>query len=423
MVGPSLCALFLALSGSALRAARDRAIAFYGGLLLVSVILFGGPNAMRASDVTGLFRASAAARLIGWAAWLLATVPLSRALLVMPPTFAVRSLPVARLGQLGVHGSHLAVAQLPWLVLWGRGEGMGSGLAMLVTAVAAEALLVARSRRPEALLAALALATLVALGVSGLAALPVAAAAAGVGLAEAWRRAPELASTSGARRLRGPGWLVLAQALGLALWRLDRALLARALVMTAAGAALACAAILNNQVRAPASIARVALAVGAAPLSVAGMAAAGAVVARAPRERWLLDALGVRAPVRAAGQLFAVGAVALLLGAAAGLVVASAAGLAPLASARLVVLLAAWALALAAAALAVARWAAVRAARARSVVPAMAGVVASAALAGALAGEAAVPVAVVAAVVAACLDDGAGQGAVVARPGLAREAR
>src|SRR5262249_10935586 len=135
-----------ALSATSGVSAFRRAAPLYFGIMIVSTILFAG-NGMRTADVVQLARTSLGFRLGLWGAWLVAAIPVTHALLEAPTTWALRALPVPRWHFWAIHGAHLAAAETPWLVLWGRGGGVGAAAVAVSLAAAAHALMVARPRR------------------------------------------------------------------------------------------------------------------------------------------------------------------------------------------------------------------------------------------------------------------------------------
>lgn len=399
--GPLARTPFTALAGSlstaALIAGRDRAIALYGGLLIVVAILFGGPNAMRAADVVRLMEAHLPFRLALWGAWLVAATPLVRAILVMPSTFFLRALPVPAWQPPAVHALHLALVEVPWLVLGLRGAGVAGGLAMAVTAAGLHAAVVAPPRRAPELGAAIVLGGLVLVGVPAVAALPLALAGATVAIKDAWRRAPELSPASGragiALARRYPP-LALAAAYLIVVWRAERALVARALAVCAIGGAAAAAALGSNGVTAPSTIARVMLAVTAPPLAIAATALGAGVLRCEGRERWLLDSLGAAPGPRAWAALVAASAAGLPCAALIALVVARGTGASPAFAGRLIVDAAVWSVTLSASALAALRAAEAHVGAAdRFALGAMGAATALLVVAAALAGEGALAVA------------------------------
>src|SRR5688572_28809950 len=88
-------ALLRAFGVTAGRAALQRALPFYLGLLLVASIVFEG-NGVRPADVVAAARGSLGERALLYAVWALVSFPAVDALLATPASFFLRTLPVAR---------------------------------------------------------------------------------------------------------------------------------------------------------------------------------------------------------------------------------------------------------------------------------------------------------------------------------------
>jgi hypothetical protein len=200
-----LARLQLALSA---RAAWPIAAPLGLGIVVVASILFGG-NGMRAADAVRQMRDAEALHLGLFAAWLALSLPAARAAFTPRGSRYLRWLPAPRWLFWLTGGAALLAIELPWMVLFGRGEGIVAGLAAGLLAVAGHALLLGKTIHPSAL------ATAVLIGV-GLhfdrAAILAAPPAAALGIAVAFRRAPELGGQT--RTLRFPR--SKAPALGLA---------------------------------------------------------------------------------------------------------------------------------------------------------------------------------------------------------------
>lgn len=325
---------FLALAGALTRAAGPpallRATPPLAAVGLASTIVFGGYG-MRAQDLVGLLASSPEARAWLWAAWILVTAPAARALLATPETFVFRALP-APLGWFWlVHAAHLFALQAPWIVLFAVGAGPLAALAAGAAATAAGALVVARPRTPLELAAALALAAAIALDAPRPLLLAVGLATGAVGIAAAFRRAPERPATAGSAFIRGSAPLALALTHAAVLLRRDAVTLGRGTLAALLGAVVATLAARNNGATAQADQEMIALAAGSLPLAVATAGVGARVLATERRLEWLLLSTAASVPLRAlvaAGVTVAWGAaMGALHGAATGLALAH--GVAP----------------------------------------------------------------------------------------------
>lgn len=316
--------LLSVLTATGGRALTERAATLYVSIAVVSGIVFGG-NGMHPRHVTRGAAAHLGLRAALWALWLILTTPAARAILVAPSTFALRALPVPRAWLAFVPMALLVGAEGPWLILWGVGDGALAGISCGVAAAAAHALIVARSQRAGALAATGALLFAVLWPARGVVLAGVAIAAFLVGGWEVFRAAPEQSYRAGQRLPRGP-IAATAAALLVGVGRAEGAVLVRAGVLTALGAAAAALGIINNHVTRAATVSAVSLAV-ATPLATGATAGiAGAVLRAERRLRWVLDACGATAGLRvvaasAATMVCGVGAGAVhgaLVGVAAG---------------------------------------------------------------------------------------------------------
>lgn len=320
-------ALWRVLAITAGRAAVSRGAALYGGIAIGSAILFGG-NGLSARTVTRLAEHSAAFRLGLWAVWLLATLPVARALLATRASFFLRALPVPRGRIVAIHAVHLALSEAPMIALWGRGAGPLGGAWALLFGIGVHCALLAGLRRPgdvvhaALLLAAAGLGT----GALGLVSLVCVLVGAPLALVAAFRRAPLLGPGASRPRIGGPPVVALGLMHSLQLVRAQRPLLVRALLLHAIGACIAVLALRNNHVTAPAALLALTRLVLVGPALLGAGAAAGPVV-RSERElRWLLAMCGVSGPRRALAALLALGAVAAALGLGYGAVVGALGG-------------------------------------------------------------------------------------------------
>ncbi len=141
-------------------AAMRRAWPLALALLVVGAVIFG-PNGLSARDLTEPARASGALRLALWSAWMLAALPVARALLRDRSLRLVLTQPVSRPGLSAVLSTALCLANAPWILFRARGEGaldaIASSLASVVGAWGLAAPMRHRARRASTALLALTL--------------------------------------------------------------------------------------------------------------------------------------------------------------------------------------------------------------------------------------------------------------------------
>lgn len=293
-----LAALARVLTATAARRVAPVLAPLYFGLFVIGSVLFA-PNALRAVDVTSAAIASPVIALGLLGAWLLVTMPAARAAIELPSTFLLRALPVPRWQFLLVSGAHLIAIELPWIALWARGEGLAAAAAAGATAAGAHGLLLARSARSaEIAAAALLLAWSARPGVAPPLAAAASAAAASIGVAAAWRRAPERATRRRSLRLPASAPAALAATHLLAIRRTDAAALGRGLLLAALGGLAAPLAARGHDLDAPASVSALSLGIAAGTLSIACSGIAGAALRAERAQAWLLDATGAGGALR-----------------------------------------------------------------------------------------------------------------------------
>jgi len=307
---------FLGLSSllvrAAWRATASRFAALLLGTLVVASVLFS-PNGMRTRDLTKVASEVFAVRAGLWAAWLLAALPLARALLHAPGIAWLRSIPISRFFVVAVLGALLLPLQAPWTLLWGVGAGVVPGFATTLAAAAIEALALARPRRfiEVCALSALLFAILWPLPWALILAFALPLWLWGVWLA--WTRVPERPSHS-TTMVRGPLPLALASSYLARLLRVEPGLLGRGVLVALAGGLFAALGAKNRGELEAASFVDFFLCVSALFLVIGTSGVAGAVHASARRLSWLLDATGVRAAPRILAERGVVGAWGTLLG-------------------------------------------------------------------------------------------------------------
>jgi hypothetical protein len=272
-----------------------------------------GPTGMTPADAVSAMESSRGLRIALWAMWLAGAAPAVRAALARPDLLYLRALPIAPAVWWACLVSIALLVQAPWTALHWAGGGALSGAAAGLGAAGASAALAMRARRPAeqvaCLAAAVAIAFIVAAPGPDWLAAGAGAAALGVAIPLAWRRAPESAAVRRGAHVRivGPAPIALAIYHAVALWRRDRGALTRGLLLVAAGGAMAGLI----EVRALGSLAIAALTVTAAVFGLAAPLARSRHAAS-----WLLDASGTAPWARALAVMLVLAAAGLLAGTA-----------------------------------------------------------------------------------------------------------
>jgi hypothetical protein len=330
-----VAALSRVLVATAGKAALQRALPLYLGVVLVATIVLEG-NGLKPSTLTGLAAISLPFRVGFWSVWLLIATPATRALLGTPSTFYLRTLPVPRWQFLVVLGAWTGVAEAPWIALWARGAGLLAGLSAGAAALAAHALIEARPQRAEEIAVGALLVGAIALGAPAPLLLLAAAPAAGVGLRTAWIRAPERSSVPRRSMIVGPAVVALSLAHLLTLARSQGALLLRATLLIALSVIGATRAARNNGLLAPEALAALSLGALAPAVLIASSSLTGPILRTERQASWLLDVCGTSARVRALTAALAVAACGLAEGLIHGAVVSWLLGLGGGAALRLI---------------------------------------------------------------------------------------
>ncbi|MFT3766922.1 MAG: hypothetical protein QM820_15600 [Minicystis sp.] len=293
---------FLALASALTRAAGPpallRATPPIAAVGLASAIIFGGYG-MRARDVLTLLGASTAARVCLWAAWILVTAPAARALIATPETFVLRALPVPLPWFRAVHGAHLVMLQAPWMILFGAGAGPLAAITAGMAAAAASAIVVARPRTIVELTATAVLVTAIVLNAPRVVLLVIAIASGSIGLAAAFRRAPERAAATGTAWTARSAPLALALTHAAVLVRRDAITLGRGALVALLGALVASLAARNNGAVDRDAQEMIALAAAGIPLAIATGGVAARVLATERRLEWLLLSCAATVRLRA----------------------------------------------------------------------------------------------------------------------------
>lgn len=290
----------------------ERAVPLYGGLAILSAILFG-PTGVDPRDLAVRMASSTPLRVVVWAAWLLMAAPVVGPLLRDRRSDFARALPIARGAQFGAFAIWALASQVPMVVLAGAGSG-GLAAARVALLGAAGSVLLATSARTRFELIALG-GTLLALFVdaSGWAVVALAPAAI-VASYRAWARAPEFPATSGGF-VRGPAPVALAIAHTLRMVRMEQAAALRGLAWALAGGALAAIAARNAEWLAGPNAQAFVLAALAVPIVLACSAIAKPLCEGDRSIDVLLRASSATARTRGA----ALGGAAMVFGGAAGL--------------------------------------------------------------------------------------------------------
>ncbi len=276
------------------RAAWRAGWLLYAGIAVGATVVFGGYG-MHPRDLTRAMTASPGLGAALWLTWLLVALPLARAVLVVPSTFWLRSLPVPRRWLVLLHGFLLLDIEGAWVLLWGLGGGLVGGARAALCVVGLHALLLARPWRLGDVLLLLGLVGAVVappqLGVL------LAGLAAPVALWRAVARAPESAVRRGVSLVRGPAPLALAMAHLTTLLRGDATRLGRGLLLALLGSAIGDLGARNNGLS-PASAKVLLLATGSATLPLAVVGVLVALLRAELVDRWLLDVTSTSGVVR-----------------------------------------------------------------------------------------------------------------------------
>jgi hypothetical protein len=294
-----------------------RALALWSAVGIVATILFAG-NGIHARDVTRLFHSSLGARLLLTVGWCLLATPVVSGAFDAPGTRTLRTLTVPRRAWVAALAALLLLAQAPYGLLFARAEGAISALVAMAFAVAAQASVVAATRRPPAVVFALGALVLVVVDARPMLTVVPAAVLAVAGVASAWNVALDATARDvRATRVTSPV-LVLAIVHLLRMVRVARARVALALGSVALGTAALGLSLVNDPPARP--VAR-ALAVLALPLTLCAAVLVGPVretedrvraLARVTRTRWttLLAAFALALAVPSSAFAATAGAIA-----------------------------------------------------------------------------------------------------------------
>jgi hypothetical protein len=285
--------LVRALSATAGRAAVQRALPLYLGVIITASVLLEG-SGVRPADVVASALERRDERLLLYAAWIVVSLPALRALLTTPSSFFLRTLPLARWRVLAVQCAGVLVAEAPWAYLWLRGGGFGVGTAAVAAAVAGAALVLSGVERASERVAALVLVSALCVGCDWPLLLGLSAPIAGLGVRRVWLRAPEL---RGVRRARswvgGPPVVGLASSYCLVLWRQARAQWIRAAGLALLALVAAYFAVKNTRPASADQLLGLSLSLLSPALILGGAALSGPLLRIEAQLGWLLAVSGV----------------------------------------------------------------------------------------------------------------------------------
>lgn len=288
------------------RAFFPPATALLVGVLLASSIVFGG-NGVRPTDVIMAMRQHPSARLALWGAWLVLVVPVAARLVDRSP---LRALPIRTWQAVAWLVPCALFAQLPWMLLFGFGEGFVRGLASGLLAVTVGFGLA--SGAYGLVLAAL---FAIAAPVPSWAAAPLGLLLAALAARHAWTAGPREEAPPLRVLCRAPAVVALATSAWLDLARGRRAVLARAVALGVGVAVVL--RLLGAHQPTDAVLAR-ALAWSALPSTVAGAWIAAPIAQHLRGFEPLLRTQGRSARLLEGSAALAVGAPALAVGSLSG---------------------------------------------------------------------------------------------------------
>lgn len=305
------------------RAAIPLGTPIFFGIFVVACIVFG-PQGMDAADLVFMLRTSPLWMILLWFGWIVLLFPVARLALVPPSSLYLRWLPAPR-AILYVSAAFCTfVVELPWIVLFGRGEGIVSGFSAGFGAVALHA---AWATRPFGFVHAL---VLLGWAISAFLLFPcsnvwgapstlpwltltIAGFTAALAVAHAIDRAPEMhALARGATRVRAPE-MALALAHVTYIVRKEPAVVGRMIVLSALFGLILPFAARGHDLEAPSSFGGLAFGISAVALSPAMSGVSAAVIRSERLLAWLSDVLGTSARTRVwaaalASSLFGIGA-------------------------------------------------------------------------------------------------------------------
>lgn len=303
-----LVRVYLSLSA---RAAVPLGTPVFFGVFIVAFIVFG-PTGMRSADLVFTMRTTPLLATCLWLGWIILVFPVARLALIPPSSMYLRWLPAPRAVLYASAAFCALVVELPWMILWGRGEGIPSALAAGLGALALHA---AWATRPIGIIHVLFLG---GWALSAFLPIPwvgafVAALTSVFAVKRAIDRAPEMyAMARGAQRVRTPA-IALALAHMTYVIRKEPAVLGRMLVLSSLAGTILPLAARGHDLEAPSSFGALSLALAAIALAPAMSGVGGAVLRSERLSDWFCDVLGTSARTRIVASALAsanIGAIA-----------------------------------------------------------------------------------------------------------------
>ncbi len=313
-----LVRVYLSLSA---RAAVPLGTPIFFGVFVVAFIVFG-PTGMRAADLVITMRTSPLLTIGLWFGWIVLVFPVARLALIPPSSMYLRWLPVPR-SILYVSAALCAFAvELPWMILWARGEGILSAFAAGFGALALHAAWATRPLDVAHGLFLLGWAISVFLPLPGVALL-VAGTTSAVAVKRAIDRAPEMhAMARGSKHVRAPA-IALALSHMTYVFRKEPAILGRMLILSSLAGIILPLAARGHDLEAPPSYGALSLALAAISLSPAIAGVSGGILRSERLSDWLCDVLSISAQMRIVAAAFASATMGSLAGVFLGVVAVS----------------------------------------------------------------------------------------------------
>lgn len=288
-----LVRVYLSLSA---RAAVPLGTPIFFGVFVVAFIVFG-PTGMRAADLVFTMRTSPPLTIGLWLGWIVLLFPVARLALIPPSSMYLRWLPAPRTILYASAAFCVFVVELPWMILWARGEGIISAFA---TGFGALALHAAWATRPLGIVHGLFLlgwAISIFLPYPGLSLL-VAGVTSIFAVKRAIDRAPEMhAIARGSSRARAPA-IALALSHMTYVLRKEPAVLGRMLILSSLAGIIMPLAARGHDLETPPSFGALSLALAAISLSPAMAGVSGGVLRSERLSGWLCDVLSISARTR-----------------------------------------------------------------------------------------------------------------------------
>ncbi len=310
-----LVRVYLSLSA---RAAAPLGTPIFFGVFVVAFIVFG-PTGMRAADLVFTMRTTPLLSIGLWLVWTVLVFPIARLALIPPSSMYLRWLPAPRTILYASAGFCALIVELPWMILWGRGEGIPSALAAGFGALTLHA---SWATRPFGLLHGL---LWVGWALSAFLPFPRLALFTAVltsvfAVKRAIDRAPEMhAMARGVQRVRAPS-MALALAHTTYVIRKESAVLWRMVFLSSLAGLILPLAARGHDLEASSSFGALSLALAAIALSPAMSGVSGAVLRSERLSDWFCDVLGISARTRVIASGLASASIGALAGVLLGVV-------------------------------------------------------------------------------------------------------